>query len=39
MMGSDTQIDSDTGGWGGDLNPLKDAGERAVIFAALDSFR
>jgi len=26
-------------GWGGDLDPLADAEERQVIFAALDSFR
>ena len=39
MMETDERTGFGTGGWAGDLNPLDDAEERAVIFAVLDSFR
>lgn len=31
--------DGGSGGWGGELDPLADAEERLVVFAALDSLR
>jgi hypothetical protein len=34
-----SSIDADNNEWAGDFNPLSDAEERRVLYAALDSFK